>query len=75
LISKEWKGVSTKTRTMLFVGVATVIAAVGVVGFGNYLKEKQEKEQKEKIGQEQTYKMNVLPLNFNLNKSYGYLKP
>src|SRR5215203_916801 len=69
LISKEWKGVSGKTRTMLFIGVATVIAAVGVVGFGNYLKEKQEKEQKEKIGQEQTDKMNVLPLNFKLNKS------
>jgi L-rhamnose-H+ transport protein len=38
LISKEWTGVSKKTRTMLFVGVATIIAAVLIVGYGNYIK-------------------------------------
>jgi L-rhamnose-H+ transport protein len=38
LISKEWKGVSGKTKTTLFVGVATIIAAVLIVGYGNYLK-------------------------------------
>jgi L-rhamnose-H+ transport protein len=38
LISKEWTGVSQKTKTMLFVGVATIIAAVLVVGYGNYIK-------------------------------------
>ena len=38
LISKEWKGVSTRTRAMLFVGVATIILAVLIVGYGNYLK-------------------------------------
>jgi len=38
LISKEWTGVSKKTRTMLFIGVATIIAAVLIVGYGNYIK-------------------------------------
>jgi L-rhamnose-H+ transport protein len=38
LISKEWAGVSKKTKTMLFVGVATIIAAVLIVGYGNYIK-------------------------------------
>jgi L-rhamnose-H+ transport protein len=38
LISKEWTGVSKKTKTMLFLGVATIIAAVLVVGYGNYIK-------------------------------------
>jgi L-rhamnose-H+ transport protein len=38
LISKEWKGVSKKTRGVLFIGVATIIAAVLIVGYGNYLK-------------------------------------
>lgn len=38
LISKEWTGVSKKTRIMLFVGVATIIAAVLIVGYGNYIK-------------------------------------
>jgi L-rhamnose-H+ transport protein len=38
LISKEWTGVSKKTKRMLFLGVATIIAAVLVVGYGNYIK-------------------------------------
>src|SRR4029079_19513264 len=38
LISKEWKGVSSKTRTILFAGVATIILAVLIVGYGNYIK-------------------------------------
>jgi L-rhamnose-H+ transport protein len=38
LISKEWNGVSSRTKTILFVGVATIILAVLVVGYGNYLK-------------------------------------
>jgi L-rhamnose-H+ transport protein len=38
LISKEWKDVSPKTRTTLFIGVATIILAVLIVGYGNYLK-------------------------------------
>jgi L-rhamnose-H+ transport protein len=38
LISNEWKGVSLKTRRTLFIGVATIIAAVLVVGYGNTLK-------------------------------------
>lgn len=38
LISNEWKGVSLKTRNTLFVGVITIIIAVLIVGYGNYLK-------------------------------------
>lgn len=37
--SHEWKGVSKRTRTMLWMGVTTIILAVMVVGYGNYLKE------------------------------------
>jgi len=38
LISKEWKGVSSRTKNILFAGVATIILAVLIVGYGNYLK-------------------------------------
>ena len=38
LVSKEWTGVSKKTKTMLFAGVATIIVAVLIVGYGNYIK-------------------------------------
>ena len=39
ITSNEWKGVSKKARNLLFLGVATIIIAVMVVGYGNYLKE------------------------------------
>jgi L-rhamnose-H+ transport protein len=38
LVSNEWKGVSSKARTTLFLGVAIIIAAVLIVGYGNTLK-------------------------------------
>ncbi|MDQ6609739.1 MAG: L-rhamnose/proton symporter RhaT [Bacteroidota bacterium] len=38
LISNEWKGVSRKTKSTILIGVLTVIAAVLIVGYGNYLK-------------------------------------
>ena len=38
LLSNEWKGVNSKARTTLFIGVATIILAVLLVGYGNYLK-------------------------------------
>lgn len=38
LIANEWKGVSKKTMTTIIAGVATIIAAVLIVGYGNYLK-------------------------------------
>lgn len=38
LISNEWKGVSKKTRSTLFIGVSIIIVAVLIVGYGNYLK-------------------------------------
>jgi L-rhamnose-H+ transport protein len=39
IVSNEWKGVSKQTRSTLIAGVATIIAAVLVVGYGNYLKQ------------------------------------
>ncbi len=38
LISNEWSGVSKKTKSTVVVGVLTIIAAVLIVGYGNYLK-------------------------------------
>lgn len=38
IISKEWKGVSAKTKNTLFAGIVTIFIAVLVVGYGNYLK-------------------------------------
>jgi L-rhamnose-H+ transport protein len=35
---KEWKGVSTKTRTTIILGILTIIASVILVGYGNSLK-------------------------------------
>lgn len=39
LISKEWQGVSRRTRTMIIAGVVTIVVAVLVVGWGNRLRE------------------------------------
>jgi L-rhamnose-H+ transport protein len=38
LALNEWKGVSKRTRFLVVLGVFTIIAAVLVVGYGNYLK-------------------------------------
>ena len=38
LISDEWKGVSKKAKSTLFLGVLIIIIAVLIVGYGNYLK-------------------------------------
>ena len=38
LVANEWKGVSRKTKAMILSGVLTIIIAVLVVGYGNYLK-------------------------------------
>jgi len=35
---KEWKGVSTKTRTTIFAGIITIILSVIIVGYGNSIK-------------------------------------
>jgi L-rhamnose-H+ transport protein len=37
-ISKEWKGVSSKTRSTIIAGVIVIILSVLVVGYGNYIK-------------------------------------
>jgi L-rhamnose-H+ transport protein len=44
LILKEWAGVSKKTRTLVTTGIFTIILAVLVVGYGNWLKEEQAKK-------------------------------
>ncbi|MFL5809936.1 MAG: L-rhamnose/proton symporter RhaT [Flavisolibacter sp.] len=38
LISNEWKGVSKRTLNIILAGVATIIIAVLIVGYGNMLK-------------------------------------
>jgi L-rhamnose-H+ transport protein len=38
ILSKEWNGVSKKTRTTIVIGIATIILSVIVVGYGNSLK-------------------------------------
>jgi len=35
---KEWKGVTTKTRTTIIISVTTIILSVILVGIGNALK-------------------------------------
>ena len=35
---KEWKDVSSKTRTTIIMGVVTIIASVALVGIGNAMK-------------------------------------
>src|SRR4051812_37187160 len=37
-VLKEWKGVTTKTRTTIIAGVVTIIISVILVGYGNALK-------------------------------------
>jgi len=44
LISKEWQGVSRRTRSTVMAGVFTIIAAVLIVGYGNRLKSKSEQK-------------------------------
>ena len=38
IVLKEWKGVSAKTKTMITLGIVTIIIAVLLVGYGNSLK-------------------------------------
>jgi L-rhamnose-H+ transport protein len=38
IVSKEWNGVSKKTRTTIIIGILTIILSVIVVGYGNSLK-------------------------------------
>lgn len=37
ILLKEWKGVSVKTRSTIIFGIATIIASVFIVGYGNSL--------------------------------------
>jgi len=38
IILKEWKGVSSKTKTTITIGIITIILSVFLVGYGNSLK-------------------------------------
>jgi L-rhamnose-H+ transport protein len=38
VVLKEWKGVSSKTKTTITIGIITIIASVILVGYGNALK-------------------------------------
>jgi L-rhamnose-H+ transport protein len=44
LVLKEWKGVSKQTKTVIAVGIATIILSVLLVGRGNSLHEKSKTE-------------------------------
>lgn len=44
LVLKEWKGVSKKTKTVIAIGIATIILSVLLVGRGNSLHEKSKTE-------------------------------
>ncbi len=37
IVLKEWKGVSSKTKTTITIGILTIIASVFIVGYGNSL--------------------------------------
>jgi L-rhamnose-H+ transport protein len=37
IILKEWKGVSSKTKTVIAIGILTIFASVLIVGYGNSL--------------------------------------
>lgn len=47
-ISKEWKGVSQRARNTIIAGVIVIILSVLIVGYGNYLHDKQLQEQSTK---------------------------
>jgi L-rhamnose-H+ transport protein len=38
VVLKEWKGVSSKTKTTITIGIITIISSVILVGYGNALK-------------------------------------
>lgn len=44
IVLKEWKGVTKKTQATIFIGIATIILSVLVVGYGNQLHDKLKKE-------------------------------
>lgn len=46
IISKEWNGISKKTRNTIIVGIITIILSVVVVGIGNRLHENLKEKQK-----------------------------
>jgi len=46
IISKEWNGVSKRTRNTIIIGIATIIISVLVVGYGNRLHEQLKETQK-----------------------------
>lgn len=49
ILLKEWKGVSKKTTRTIEIGIITIILSVLVVGLGNYLHDKQNKEKEKPV--------------------------
>lgn len=54
IVLKEWKDVSGRTKTIITAGIATIILSVIVVGYGNYLKEKQAEKDMQATSQSVT---------------------
>jgi L-rhamnose-H+ transport protein len=46
IVSKEWNGVSKRTRNTIIIGIATIILSVLVVGYGNRLHDQLKEIQK-----------------------------
>lgn len=46
IVSKEWNGVSKRTRNTIIIGIATIILSVLVVGYGNRLHDQLKETQK-----------------------------
>jgi L-rhamnose-H+ transport protein len=38
IVSKEWNGVTAKTKQTIIIGILTIIASVIIVGIGNSMK-------------------------------------
>jgi L-rhamnose-H+ transport protein len=49
IISKEWSGVSARTKRTITIGIALIILSVLIVGRGNALHKKSEKEESKKL--------------------------
>ncbi len=47
ILLNEWKGTSSKTKSFIFAGIATIILSVLIVGYGNSTKEREQKELKQ----------------------------
>lgn len=47
LALNEWKGVTRKTKNTIITGIAVILLSVLIVGYGNYLKDKEKEKQQQ----------------------------